>query len=56
MPFDGADFPPRRDPPRRATADDNIVTALIIAIAFCLLMMPFTLGALVSIVRYLRSF
>ena len=55
MPFDGADFPPRREPARRATADDNLVTAMIIAIVFCLLAMPFTLGALVSIARYLRA-
>ena len=56
MPFDGADFPPRRDPPRRVSTDDNLVTAMIIAIVFCLLVMPFTLGALISITRYLRSF
>ena len=55
MPFDGTNFPERRNQPRRAAPGDNAVTLLIIAVAFGLLVMPISLSAFVDIVRYLRE-
>ena len=55
MPFDGADFPQRCDPPRRAPSNDNAVTVMIVLIAFGLLVMPISLSGFIDIVRYVRS-
>jgi len=55
MPFDGAGFHPRRDRRRPATPSDNVVTFIILAVAFCLLVMPISLEAFADIIRYLRG-
>jgi len=55
MPFDGVGFPGRPDQPRRSTHGDNLISFVIVALAFCLLAMPITLFALIDIARYLRS-
>ena len=55
MPFDGTGFPERREQPRRAGPNDNTVSLLIIVLAFCLLVMPISLGVLVDIARYVRT-
>ncbi len=56
MPFDG-DRLPARQPGRRGRPGpgDNMVSFIIIALAFSLLVMPISVTALVDIVRYLRS-
>lgn len=59
MPFDGTGFPEGRDPPRRPAGpagDDNAATVIIVALAFSLLVMPISLGALVDIVQYVRGY
>lgn len=55
MPFDGTGFPERRNSPRRSAGDDNAATLIIVAVAFSLLVMPISLGALVDIVQYMRG-
>ena len=55
MPFDGTGFPHRRPGRGRATKGDYVVSFIIIAIAFGLLVMPISLTALVDIVRYVRG-
>ena len=55
MPFDAAGFPPERGEPGRAAPSDNEVTAVIIVLAFSLLVMPISLAALVDVFRYLRG-
>jgi hypothetical protein len=57
MPFDGAGFPERDDPPRRRgrAPSDNVVTAIVVAVAVCLLVTPISMAALVDIVRYFRG-
>lgn len=56
MPFDGTDFPERRNPPRRPAGSDTAATLIIAAVAFGLLVMPISLSALVDIVRYVRGY
>jgi len=55
MPFDGTDFP--QEPARKGgpVHHDNAVSFIIIALVFCLLVAPFSMNALVDIVRYLRG-
>lgn len=55
MPFDGTGFPARPDQPRRSNHNDNIVSLIIIALAFCLLLMPIPLVVLIDIARYLQA-
>ncbi len=55
MPFDGTEFPERRDPPRRPAGSDTAATLVITAVAFGLLVMPISLSALVDIVHYMRG-
>lgn len=55
MPFDGTDFPRGDQPPRRGAPDDNAATWIIVALAFCLLVMPVSLSGLVDIIRYMRG-
>ncbi len=57
MPFDGTGFPERDDPPRRRghAPSDNMVTAIIVAVAVCLLVTPISMAALVDIVRFMRG-
>ena len=55
MPFDGTGFPPRREEPNRPAPGDNAVSIVIIAIAFSLLVMPFSMGGFVDIIRYFRG-
>jgi hypothetical protein len=55
MPFDGTGFPKPPRPKRPAMGDDTAASIVIVAIAFCLLVAPFSLNALVDIVRYLRG-
>ena len=57
MPFDGAGFPERHDrPPRRAhMPSDNLVTAIIVAVAVCLLVTPISMAALMDIIRFMRG-
>ena len=54
MPFDGTGFPERKPGRRPRHPGDNMVSLIIIAIAFSLLIMPISLTALVDIVRYIR--
>jgi hypothetical protein len=55
MPFDGANFPSRRDQPDRATPSDNAACVIIIVVAFSLLVLPVSLNALADIVNYIQS-
>ena len=55
MPFDGANFPSRRDRPSRATPSDNTACVIIILVAFSLLVLPVSLSALADIVSYVQS-
>ncbi len=55
MPFDGAGFPAKPDPPRRSAPTDNMASLIIILLAFGLLVMPISMGAFIDIVHYLRS-
>lgn len=55
MPFDATGFPAGPDRPERPGPSDGAVTAIIVALAFCLLVLPISLGAFVDIVRYLRG-
>ncbi len=52
MPFDGADFPERRDPPRCLPSDSDAATVIIVTIAFSLLVAPISLSALVDVICY----
>ena len=55
MPFDGADFEPRRKKPARSGPGDNLVTALIVVLAICMLVTPISIAGLVDTIRYLRG-
>jgi hypothetical protein len=56
MPFDGAGFPERDEPPRRGRApSDTMVTAIIVAVALCLLVTPISMAALVDLIRFMRG-
>ncbi len=55
MPFDGADFEPRRKKPARSGPGDNLVTVLIVLLAIFMLVMPISLAGLVDTIRYLRG-
>jgi hypothetical protein len=55
MPFDGANFPSRRDQPSRATPSDNTACVIIIVVAFSLLVLPVSLSALADIINYIQS-
>ena len=55
MPFDGTGFPERPEHPRRATHNDNVVTLIIVMLAFALLALPISMGAFVDIVRSMRG-
>ena len=55
MPFDATGFPQEPKQPRRSTQGDNIVSAVIIAIAIGLLVTPVSLAAFVDLVRYARG-
>lgn len=55
MPFDGANFPSRRDQPKRATPSDNTACVIIIVVAFSLLVLPVSLSAFADIIHYMQS-
>ena len=55
MPFDGTDFPERRDEPRRTAPSDNAACVLIVVVAFILLVMPISLHALADIVAFVSK-
>ena len=55
MPFDGAGFPPERGRRERPAPGDNMVSFIIIFLAFGLLVMPISVTALVDVIHYLRS-
>lgn len=49
MPFDGTDFPPpRRDPRSHATRNEGILTAALVILASCLLLIPILIAAIAS--------
>ncbi len=55
MPFDGVDFQARPERPNRSNPGERVVSLLVLALAFCLLVMPISMAALVDIVRYLQG-
>ena len=55
MPFDGADFEPRRKKPAHSGPGDNLVTVLIVVFAICMLVTPISVAGLVDTIRYLRG-
>lgn len=56
MPFDGVDFPPRREPPSRAPSrEERVFLFLFVVVSVCLLVMPISAAALVDIVHYARA-
>ncbi len=52
MPFDGQNFPKRRDQPKRTPPNDATVTLIIVVTATCLFLLPVPASALVDIIRY----
>lgn len=56
MPFDGVDFPARREPPSRApSGQERVFLFLFLLVAICLFVMPFSAAALIDIVHYVRG-
>lgn len=53
MPFDGTDFPARRDLPRRPKSRE-LATLLIIILTSGMLLVPLSLATVLNIVRYLH--
>ncbi len=55
MPFDGTGFSGRPDQPKRPAPNDNVVSLIIIVLAFSLLVLPISMGAFVDIIHVLRA-
>ncbi len=56
MPFNGAsDFPPRRDPPNRATQSKRNLTVVMLIFMACLLLAPILIATLVDVVKFIRA-
>lgn len=55
MPFDGTGFSPRAGRPPATAPSDNMVTFLIVVLALCLLVTPFSISGLIDIVQYVRA-
>ena len=55
MPFDGTDYRPERPEPHPGAPSDNVVSALIIALAAGLRILPISLTAFIDLVRYVRG-
>ena len=51
MPFDGVDFPLRRDPPRREPPSDDFVILMIVAVAYAVLVMPMAFAGYLDVTR-----
>ena len=51
MPFDGVDFPLRRDPPRRKPPNDDLVILAIVSIAYAALVMPMAIAGYLDVSR-----
>lgn len=55
MPFDGSDFPPRREPSGPPAPSDTLVCVFIAVVATALLVLPVSLDALVDVGKYLQT-
>ena len=55
MPFDGVDFPARREPPAPPPRGEKLFGLLFLLLAICSLVLPISMAALVDLVRYIRG-